>query len=70
MDTSFVLLLGFMLMAPAIKHGIEVQLPETRLAIFVRRTDALDGIEVKVRVGKRTLAEGFGRTVIGLGSLL
>ena len=52
------------------QSAIEVQLPETRLAVFVRRTDALDGIEVKVRVGKRTLAEGFGRTVVGLGSLL
>ena len=49
---------------------IEVQLPETRLAVFVKRTDMLDGIEVKVRAGKRTLAEGFGRTVVGLGSLL
>jgi biopolymer transport protein TolR len=34
-DTSFVLLLGFMLMAPAIKHGIEVQLPEvTKAAVM------------------------------------
>ena len=31
-DTSFVLLLGFMLMAPAIKHGIELQLPEVKEA--------------------------------------
>lgn len=49
---------------------IEVQLPERRLSVLVRRTDAADGIEVKVRAGRQLLSEGFGRTVIGLGKLL
>jgi len=49
---------------------IEIQLPETRLTVIVRRTDALDGIELKVRAGKHILGEGYGRTVIGLGKLL
>ena len=27
-DTSFVLLIGFMLMAPTIKHGIKIEYPQ------------------------------------------
>lgn len=50
--------------------AIEVQLPESRLVVLVKRTDALDGIQVKVRADRRVLAESYGRMVIGMGKLL
>ena len=50
--------------------AIEVQLPKSRLQVCVRRTDALDGIQVKVRMGRRVPAESYGRMVVGMGKLL
>lgn len=49
---------------------VELQLPEGRLSVHVRRTDDSDGISIEVLAGKRRITESFGRTLIGLGQLL
>jgi biopolymer transport protein ExbD len=51
-DTAFILLIGFMLLAPAIKHGLQLELPQVSQASEL----STDAKTVTIVIKKRELA--------------